>query len=111
MGTKAYGPCWSCRRSFWYGVATVPALPVDRADRPVDPATTRPWRTAPICGRCVDEVNVERVRNGLTPMPYDVVDQDAAAAEWRAGIDGISNEVDAVLAAADRDDARRSWLL
>lgn len=82
VAVKAFGPCWSCRTAFWYGVATVPSVPVDRAGKPVDEA--KAYRTAPICGTCADAVNVERVRNGLVPLVHDVVSEPAHAAEIRA---------------------------
>lgn len=70
---KAFAPCWSCGRAFWYGVATVPTVPVDRAGQPTSDTGEQAgaYRTAPICPACVDEVNVERVRAGLPPIPYD----------------------------------------
>lgn len=68
----AYGQCWTCPEWFWYGVLTVPSVAVDQAGRAVeDDGGTVVYRLAPICPRCVGEINRERADNQLPLFPAD----------------------------------------
>lgn len=66
---KAYGTCWVCTRQFWHGVDTVPSVPVDKLGRavPEDDAHGR----APICPKCVGDINLERGSMGLPLLVAD----------------------------------------
>lgn len=68
----AYGQCWTCPEWFWYGVLTVPSVPVDRMGRAIDDdGGTQVYRLAPICPKCVGEVNRVRAENDLALFPAD----------------------------------------
>jgi len=70
---RAYGPCWVCTRGFWYGVDTVPSVPIDLAGRPVEelPERRQVRAQAPLCPECVGIVNRERAANGAPLIPAD----------------------------------------
>lgn len=72
MTKIAYGQCWSCPAWFWYGVLTVPSIPVDRHGRAIDDdGGTHVYRLAPICPECVIKVNKDRAANGLPFIDAD----------------------------------------
>lgn len=102
----AYGQCWICPEWFWYGVLTVPSIPVDRAGNAVDDdGGTIVYRLAPVCPECVGKVNAERAANDLplidadtTPVPdghlgpadvADVVMPWLTSAPWFVPTNGL----------------------
>lgn len=68
----AYGQCWICPAWFWYGVLSVPSIPVDKVGRAIDDdGGTHVYRLAPICPECVIKVNADRAANGLPLIDAD----------------------------------------
>lgn len=50
-----HSPCFGCGRVFDYNPHRVPSIPIEGDRRP-------------ICQACVDLVNPQRIRNGLSPI-------------------------------------------
>lgn len=104
----AWGECWTCTSWFWYGVLTVPSVPVDRAGRPVEETGTTVYRLAPICPECLGRVNAARAAEGLalldadplTPAEQAIGPVDPAAfvqALWFVPTNGLPYQLDEVL--------------
>lgn len=99
----AYGQCWTCPEWFWYGVLTVPSVPVDRAGRAVhDDGGTQVYRLAPICPKCVGSINRERAAKHLALIvadtaqvptghlgPLDLPDVTVQRPEWFVPTNGL----------------------
>ena len=59
----AYAECFVCHQLFLFDPDRVPSIPIRRGR--ADP----PGEREPICRRCVEAVNPERIAKGLDPIP------------------------------------------
>lgn len=64
----AIAPCFVCRGSFNFNPLTVPSI-LHRGER------------KPVCARCMDIVNAERIKNGKEPFAVAADAYKATAAE------------------------------